>query len=361
MKNEMKKIILTLTAAAALAGCAKQENVTPSEGRDIVAQSTHRMVNAGLTREAYIGTISAGNPLNARVLTFAEDESILCDGYFAFTTGSATAYNRTSLAVGTGKYPADADLDDYYYMVGLYPQATWTGDASAAGNTVEHPITGCADIMVAEMQTLEQEDVLDSNAPKLIFRHQLTKFEVKVKARDEQSQEVWAEVKSINLKAIADYDAAMPTTFGYVPDGGTKLFTGTSGPITFYTIDNTGAAAAYTDDAYAGTPILDVEDEDYTDETVAYVIAAPFMPTNAFAADGVADIQLVVVAETADGEDETFELWVKIPYDKLPVGATNSAGMGYTITLTFADKSSIVAEAEVIDWVDGGDTENVLM
>lgn len=379
----MKKIMFMLTAAALITGCAgaemddrQEQEQQQANGRDITARSAHQLVSGELTRVPYIGHIANDNQLPARVLTFngplessasdADSDKLLCDGHFQFTArATPTAYTfGASMATGTGKYHADAAMFDSYKMVGLYPQTTWTGTPTTVAAILTHTITGFDDIMVADMQTVSKDDVLANEAPTLTFRHQLAKFEVKIKAKDGAAQALWDSITSIQLTGLKQYADSLPSTFTYtLNNDGAKTYPKDhlNTPLNFFTIDNSGTKPMYKDNVYAGATgtILADTAKLFVADPVAYTMAPAFTPTND------ADVTIVVKAVTTvaggtAGTPDNVPFTIKVPLPLLDGGIT-SAGYAYRISLTFADKSTITAEAEVIDWEDGGESDFVLM
>lgn len=374
-KLKMKKAIFMVLAATLVAGCTKMNENLPETDKDGIAiqvKSTNETVKGEATRAPFFGNISGTNHLEARVVTYDKDGGLYANGTMIFTaTNTATVYEPLPTGGGTStKFPPS---DDDYNLIGFYPSSVTDWEISETLNTgakADFTFTGSEDIMVAAIETTTPNKTANGNYPLLTFKHQLTKLEIKVKAKDDNAAKLWLNVQKIELTKVADEN--IRNEFSYELTTGKASFSGDETTFPFYVIDNSQAVSAnpvYTTTPFVGKVVAIEQNTGSNIVPIAYSMIAPFVST------GVAkDLTFNLSVKTADedgngtlGDEALVEKTVNISIPVLeptaPAGTpiTNTTGYAYSITFTFADTGSITATAEVIEWKDGGEVEQVIL
>lgn len=345
----MKKVILMLTAAALVASCSKTEmNEAPNaDGVLIQAQPVHQLVDGTVTRAPFNGNISSTNPLEAKVVTYAPDgNTIHANGLMNFTTTTDPVAYTSVESGGSNKFPAQNS--DIYTLYGFYPAASWTTVSPTTSGQSKFKFSGKEDIMIAAADTTSADGVSSGLYPKLTFKHQLTKFVVKVQAANDNAVTRWGDVTEITLTQILGSTANVTNEGAYDMQSFNVDFSGAGSPMSFWLIND---GLTYTDLAFTAQAA-----ELYVpNATASNILPVAYSMVRPFASKADSDITLSVKA--ANQTAQSVNLNVPAPKDSAPT----TAGHAYTITLTFTDELLIVATAEVIDWIDGGEIGGIVM
>lgn len=369
----MKKVISMLMAVTLVVGCAKMNVNEPEIDKDGVAiqvKSTNETVKGKATRVPFFGNISSTNNLKARVVTYDKNGAIYANGTMIFEDVNTATVYESPITLGNPKF--GVNRTDVFSLVGLYPDAGWS-DVGVASSTLTSDVAkftfnGSQDIMVAAITTTTPADAEDETYPTLTFKHQLTKLEIKVKAKDAVAAGLWFNVQKIVLSKVADNK--IKNAFAYTLNSGDIAFAGAESTFPFYTIDNSllpSVDPVYTSNSFENQEV-EIEEADETQSNiipVAYSMIAPFIATGT-----AADLTFTVSAKTADkNADGTLDdegvvaktVNVSIPVVDPELPSTSTKGYTYSITFTFSDTGLITATAEVIDWIDGGELEQIIM
>ena len=350
----MKKLYVPVLALLTLASCSKSElanrPVVENDMVEIMATSKALTIE---TRAPFEGQIAGENKLTAVVLgstTPADYSTTYCDGEMTFADNT----NPVGFDNTPKYYPVS---DATVYFCALYPTAL--ADWKDIEKTAKYTFDGKTDVMAAAEVSNNKSGAMKAtpDVPSFTFNHLLTKLVVKVKAEDEDAQNVWGDITGITLvKAMNGdvFDTAEVTLATGAAATGTAAFSNAAADgIAFYRID-AAATPAYTDNA--------VDDADNkialttTAEEAAYSLVAPIIADN-----GVGHFTLSVdtkLGETVTTKEVSFDLYKAKVDEETPAAifSGDTQGKAFEITLTFK-ATEIVAKATVTDWVKGGNTE----
>lgn len=296
----MKKIFLSMLAAAALAGCAKDEQapVTP----DLVPID----LNAGV-KVVSRAAVSKGDNMTFSIAGWETKTAVDYSTANTWaTTASVTADPTASAITWTAPQYYNADKDMNTYILAWYPQATVTAGVATFTNTAADQ-----DVMLAnEVSGSKSAPVTAAIA----FDHMTTQLSFEIVA--DASLEAGTKVKSIKIK-----DAVIPTGFDFTKTGDARV-------------------------TYAAAAIL----------TVPGITETEITSTAAAVGDQVMIQPIATKTLTLEVEtDKGGAMEVTVT----SADASFLKGRAYTITLTFKQKS-IEPKASVAEWTPStgsGDVE----
>ena len=329
-----------MLAVAAMASCAKSELAERPAAAGEVELKLGSTVYGIESRAPFIGTIGNTASLTARVLvstaTGVYFESPGAN-YVANSTVTFTDEATQQSLSPNAYYPANGDA---VYLLGLYPANTWTFNNST---DVTLDFTGNQDIMFATEVSSTKALAQAGNYPVLAFKHQLARYDIKVKG-DSEAAEYWGKIKGMELsggKNGSVPESQCKVTFA----DGSVTFDG-SDPIHFYLVKN--------GNDYSDTQVgIGAGDADYitlteTETLAAYAMVAPVTFTNQ-------NDYITLKVFTENGKAGGEEVKVKLtdstgsPYLNVP-----TTGKVFTITLNFTS-TEITPKASVDEWEDNGD------
>mgnify|MGYP001667781184 CR=1 FL=1 len=346
----MKKLYVPVLALLTLASCSKSElanrPVVENDMVEIMATSKALTIE---TRAPFEGSIASDNTLTAVVLgstTSADYSTTYCDGEMTFTDD-----NITPVSFATSQYYPVSDATVYFCA--LYPTAL--ADWKDIATTAKYTFDGKTDVMAAAEVSGKKSTAMAGTNPSFEFKHLLTKLVVKVKAENENAQNVWGDITGISLVKANNssvFDTAEVTLATGAAATGTAFSNAAADGMAFYHID-AAATPAYTDNAVDAT---DNKIELTTDAVAAaYSLVAPIIAEN-----GVKHFTLSVdtkLGETVTTKEVSFDLYkAKVGEEDPAVFSGDTQGKAFEVTLTFK-ATEIVATATVTDWVKGGNTE----
>lgn len=330
----MKKLLVSLLAVAAMAGCSKNESATAPEASadlvEIMAKSVSRSIE---TRAPFEGTISGGNTLTARVLASATQGNYTSpykDGQMNFTDNGTTQVGFTQKAY----YPVDGST---LYLCGLYPAEGWQNPTT----TAEYTFDGKTDIMAAAEVSSNKKEAQSGSYPTLAFKHLLTKLVIKVQAQDQAAIDAWGNITEITLiqaGSSAPYNKATVTLKDGTAATGTAFAT-TQASFPFYTMsDDTYNDVAFTSQTVAMTT---------EGAKIGYSLVAPVT------AEGSEDFKLQIKTKRGDEAEQTNAVTIGLQQTAGGNFTGDTQGKSFEITLTFK-ATEIQAQATVAEWEDGG-------
>lgn len=346
----MKKLYVPVLALLTLASCSKSElanrPVVENDMVEIMATSKALTIE---TRAPFEGQIASDNTLTAVVLgstTTADYTTRYCDGTITFADDT----NAKGFDTTPKYYPVS---DATVYFCALYPTAL--ADWKDIATTAKYTFDGKTDVMAAAEVNGKKSTAMAGTVPSFEFKHLLTKLVVKVKAEDENAQNVWGDITGISLVKANNssvFDTAEVTLATGAAATGTAFSNAAADGMAFYHID-AAATPAYTDNAVDAT---DNKIELTTDAVAAaYSLVAPIIAEN-----GVKHFTLSVdtkLGETVTTKEVSFDLYkAKVGEEDPAVFSGDTQGKAFEVTLTFK-ATEIVATATVTDWVKGGNTE----
>lgn len=346
----MKKLYVPVLALLTLASCSKSElanrPVVENDMVEIMATSKALTIE---TRAPFEGSIASDNTLTAVVLgstTTADYTTRYCDGTITFADDT----NAKGFDTTPKYYPVS---DATVYFCALYPTAL--ADWKDIATTAKYTFDGKTDVMAAAEKEGKKSTAMAGTHPSFEFKHLLTKLVVKVKAEDENAQNVWGDITGISLVKANNssvFDTAEVTLATGAAATGTAFSNAAADGMAFYHI-NAAATPAYTDNAVDAT---DNKIELTTDAVAAaYSLVAPIIAEN-----GVKHFTLSVdtkLDETVTTKEVSFDLYkAKVGEEDPAVFSGDTQGKAFEVTLTFK-ATEIVATATVTDWVKGGNTE----
>lgn len=318
----MKKILISLLAAAVLSGCSKNEGgAPPTSGVPVPDPSAPISLSAGIdatseSKAAVSGTAFPASTENVfRLTAYAGAAAPSTDwstAYFADEQVDSGAESALSLKTPQ-YYPANGD-NVYFYAYA--PAATsLTAGTESAAPVANYTLTGQEDIMAAQVITgIAKAATGTQSQPELEFTHKLmqVRFKMVKDASFMEGQKV-VELKIKGVKTQAKLD--IPTgELTFAPETTADL----SLPITAGTNDGITAEGTTLD----GCLML----EPGTEITVGVIAGDK--------------------AETGEGEI-TGE---NITYEDVKVTLSNgAAGVSHLVTFTFK-RNSIVPTAAITDW-----------
>lgn len=369
-----KKYLLACMALAAMASCTNVElNEKALSGGDdgntenpwgegeIVLSSPRVTLTPGgaQTRTPFEGTINPGNPLLARVAATQQHgyyEQLYVDGQMNFTNSHSVTSFQPGFE-GSKYYPASGSI----YIFDLYPTAsTGCGPCGSDGYEVssawsldsyfenwQFTFGGSDDIMVApEVQATKQST--GELVPSLTFHHMLTRLNISFKATNPDVPARWGNITGISLVSV---QGNQPNSRICVNLGRAQLRPEFDSPVSnfkCYKATGSGSSIMYTDEVYS--------DQKYglttTSTLQAYTLMAPV-------SIGVGDKLVLRILMDGDGSDNpTGKREVEVTLKNAEGGdfTGDTMGKSFDILLSFS-ATEINASAEVIDWVEGGDTE----
>lgn len=335
----MKKILLSVMLAAALASCTKEENgKNPAGDFEIMAGATALSVDA--VTKAPINTIPTVGLL-ARVPVSETSGDYTAEwqsnaGYMKFTVASsATGFTDNAGTAAPKFYPAEENKT--IYLCGLYPSDGWTVGTNATLN-----FDGKTDVMAAKEVSTTKADAATSSFETLAFQHLLTQLRIQFVAPDANAANAWGSILSLEL-LDADGDA-----IGNKVTVDLKAGTGTfaAGDAAFGLYKMTGKEQ-FTDNAYSATTVTT------TQAYVAYVLAPSVTATGPSGQVSTPEYKLKITS--AGGATETVDINLKAA-DNNTDYADYTAGKAFDIVLSFR-ATEIKAMATIATWTDMGTTE----
>lgn len=337
----MKKMLLPMLALGLLASCS--ENADEPQPQANPNEITATMSTLDITTRApYAGTISAGNPLLARVVATQTQGNYTTEyqgaeaGYMNFTSDGNTGFCLETGSASPKFYPSDASAT--IYMAGLYPAADWT----VAASTATHAIDGKTDIMAAP----ETSSVKGGAVGNLAFTHKLTQIKVQFQVEDENAADGWGTINSITLTGVNNSNTTAPANSVSIALADASATFSGNAATSFYGFDGTN----FTDVTFAATPLTA---EMTTPKAVAYTLCQPLTAEQVTSAN---DYYITVTNTT--GTSRTVAVDLK-NVDDTSSFTDATAGVAFTVTLNFR-ATEILATASVTDWVQGGNTTVVV-
>ena len=334
----MKKILLSVMLAAALASCTKEENgKNPAGDFEIMAGATALSVDA--VTKAPINAIPAGGLL-ARVPVSEISGNYTAEwqsnaGYMKFTptsTSTATGFADDAGVAAPKFYPAEDNKTTY--LCGLYPSEGWTVGTNATLN-----FDGKTDVMAAKEVSTTKADAATSSFKTLAFQHLLTQLRIQFVAPDANAANAWGSISSLELQDADGNAIGNKVTVDL--KAGTGTFAVGDASFGFYKM--TGEDQC-TDNAYSATTVTT------TQAYVAYVLAPSVTATST---SGLAEYKLKITS--AGGATETVDINLKAA-DNNTDYADYTAGKAFDIVLSFR-ATEIKAMATIATWTDMGTTE----
>ena len=309
----MKKILISLLAAAVLSGCSKNEGgAPPTSGVPVPDPSAPISLSAGIDATSESKAAVSGTAFPASTENVFRPSTDWSTAYFADEQVDSGAESALSLK-NAQYYPANGDK---VYFYAYTPAATsLTVGTSSAAPVANYMLTGQEDIMAAQVTTgIAKAATGTQSQPELAFTHKLMQVRFKM-VKDASFMEgqkvVELKIKGVKTQAKLDITTGELT---FAPETTADL----SLPITAGTNDGITAEGTTLD----GCLML----EPGTEITVGVIAGDK--------------------AET--GEDEiTGE---NITYEDVKVTLSNgAAGVSHLVTFTFK-RNSIVPTAAITDW-----------
>lgn len=341
----MRKSFLSLLAVATMVSCTQNDT-----DQKIVEEGTPIMLGANAlsvessTRVPFEGAIGAANKLTALVLastttgdyttkyangamTFADEVTAV--GYL--TDNTATPAPPVSFT-GQAYYPADGKT---VYFSALCPVTGW----STSTTTTSFTFTGCEDVMVAK-QVSGSKTAAASTIPAFVFKHLLTKLNLKLVAEDAAAVAAWGKISKIELvkaQNSVQIPSKLETTLATgVAATGVNFGTNVSA-FKCFGLTEAATVKTYTDVEYASQAYALTTTATYQ----AYTLAAPITAT------GTKDFTFRIYAA---GAPAPGYLEVDVDLKKAGTAFTgDTQGKAFDITLKFKAKS-ITATASVSGW-----------
>lgn len=301
MTHNMKKIILSLLAIAAMTSCTKssEEEIDPNAPVEIKMQANIGIAARGAVTDftnatsTEFGFLRADGAQNAKVEDLTWGNNLL----------TTTVETDGTISFNPQQY-YDFDATKYAYFIGIYPKSTLT----AGSNTfdTEKVKDGQQDIMYASMQGGNRK----TTALSPTFGHKLS--QLKFKFTKDAALTTLGTVTSIKIKGIK-----LPESIDFK-----------TGVITYATT------------TFADGITINISNGTYdTDQEASEVIMV--QPT---AEDLTADITL------SDGAT----------YSDIPLKVKTEEGTAHTITLKF-QKKSVSSTASITPWIPKDEGETPVM
>lgn len=344
----MKKIYIALLAAAALAGCSKNEGgMEPTPGSDPSGEiRIASAIEASVETKADVSESTALTGIHFLKVDAASKPANMT-GAAAFTgkraTGATGAVTWTTAAGGTA---ADANKPKYdktanknAYLVGVYPGPNSTEAPSKGAITtgkVTWTIDGKTDILLSPIWDAGTyaAPLTGSATPKLTFEHQLAQLCVILQAEAGIATAVtvaaWGSITDIALKTL-------PTaTYTYATaEASAVTFSGTAAFKSL--LEGTSYSTAFTAKTVPAS------------SNTAVTAAGMFAPST-----GVIEIQITSKIGSAAATTHTVSVQLKNTGD---VNQNFEKGLTHTVTLTLkaANKEIAVTNTSITAWAKGYD------
>ncbi len=333
---------MVMTAAAAFTACSNEELAPALSGGGVeIALRSNTIDASGVaTRAPFADAISTSNVLEARVVGSITDNFVgtaYVNGIMKFNGGLAANFEADGLT-GSSLFP---DGVNPVHLFGVYP-ATWN---ISAGGQADFTFTGKEDVMATEKVSTLKQNVIDGSYKELLFKHLLTRLEVKLSAAS-TAVSTLGDVTAIKLIGdetagttpvnnrvlVANNGAPMNATFSSV----------SATSMNFYSLSLDGnGAKVYTDNAPATYTLTTAS------TFVAYSMVAP------------------VTASAANKKEYFLELTTtaagvkRIPVDLKSSANTDfagsTAGRSFVVSIYFKSNLEIAVDATVEAWIEEGE------
>ena len=265
MKYKMKKNLSLYLAAlvSCLLSCSDQVDIHKKLDDVRISLGSVRIDASLQSRSPLAGRPAVSSPFTALVpaaVTVSDANSggahlgyvdgLHALGTMTFSGGSAPVYYDVASLGDAADVKSAFPSGDQVYLFGLYPAdaSRWTLTNSTAGTI----FTGKDDVMAAPEVLVKRADVTSGNYQELVFRHLLTRLEVKLKAKTVDAISLVGAIKSIRLVADASGSGKIKDRLTFTPGDGAAVFTesGTLSTLPFYQATATEGVQTYTDIPY---------------------------------------------------------------------------------------------------------------
>ena len=337
----MKKIFLTMLAAAALVSCTKSEINPINEGVEIALRSDVINASGVVSRAPFEGAVSTANVLEARVAASAAQNfgTLIANGVMKFN-GSAAANYEQPVDAGNSRFPNSTDP---VHLYGVYPATGWTISNAVA----EYTFTGKEDVMATGKISTTQQDVINATYKTLSFKHLLTRLEVKLSAAAPTVVPMLGDITAIKLigsdansttpvnnKVSANYASDLALTFSSAASATSLNFYGLS--------LGADGKKTYTNTVLSAYELTDVP------TLVAYSLVAPVTATSA----ATKEYFLEITTANVTGVKRVAVDLLKTDGDFFE-GST--AGRSFTVSINFKITGEIAPLAAVEEWNEQGE------